>query len=308
MKRCFLYSAFLLSVLLGALPLQAQNNQGPDQVELRSGEVISGTIVEYRPDDFVKLALSDGSVKTYLIEAVRQIRQGADLSSAEEVLPSQDGSVLELAEKRNDQTSNEGEAVLEAEPTPKADSWANATYEFRERGLFHATSFAFSFGKRATADEPVFNPFGPNFESEKTAIGFNIQHITGFQFNRMVGVGLGMSYDAYDLEEGEAIFTIFSHYRGYLSKTIVSPYLGLSAGYGFAFRNEEQGITEAEGGWMVHPEVGVRLGASNKTNFTISAGYRLQKAYYTQELPFNGDIQYRDLIYRRFLFSLGLLF
>ena len=141
-----------------------------------------------------------------------------------------------------------------------------------------------------------------------SAIGFNVQHITGYQFNRMVGVGLGASYDAYDLEDGESMVTVFGHYRAYLSKRIVAPFAAISAGYGFALKNEEQGVKETDGGLMFHPEIGLRLGATDAANFTISLGYRIQDAYYVQERPFNGNIEYRDVRYQRFLFTLGLLF
>lgn len=182
-------------------------------------------------------------------------------------------------------------------------------YEFQEEGWFNTTSFAFSFGKRERDNDAIF--FDPDFQEvtvTQSAIGFNIQHIMGYQFNRLVGAGLGVSYDAYDLEDGESILSVFGHYRGYLSRSIVAPYLGLNAGYGFALTNKNQGVVTAEGGWMIHPEVGLRLGATEKSNFTIGLGYRLQDAYYVQERPFNGNIEYRNVTYQRFLFSLGLLF
>jgi len=182
------------------------------------------------------------------------------------------------------------------------------SYQFKETGRFTAVNFGFSFGKR-DRDEFIFDPFSPvPPPTQQNAIGFNIQTIVGHQFSHKFGLGGGVSYDGYNLEDGEAILTFLAHARGYLNKKTISPFWGLSAGYGLALKNSTQGVNEAKGGPMFHPELGLRLGASKKTNFTFSLGYRFQKAEYIQEFPFNGDIEYRDINSRRFLFSVGLLF
>lgn len=255
-------------------------------IELRDGTEHEGVVVAYERGGNIKLRMESGTTLTFAEKEVQ-------------------GVTYELPEAETEKMER---VVQRAALEPIMATKEKPVYEFRETGWFNNTSFAFSFGRRER-EEVIF--FSPSFEEETvemSAIGFNVQHITGYQFNRMVGVGLGASYDAYDLEDGESMVTVFGHYRAYLSKRIVAPFAAISAGYGFALRNEEQGVKETDGGLMFHPEIGLRLGATDAANFTVSLGYRIQDAYYVQERPFNGNIEYRDVRYQRFLFTLGLLF
>lgn len=263
----------------------AEETKVVSNVTLNDGTVYEGYIKSYSPDGEMRVKLKSGTIAVLMDTEIKEITYNMPRPKrGSEYLPEKPDTDKPAFERRK------------------------PTYDFREEGWFNTTSFAFSFGKRERAEQFFFTPGFEERTITQSAIGFNIQHIMGYQFKRMVGVGLGMSYDAYDLEDGESILSVFGHYRGYLSKSIVAPYLGLNAGYGFALANKSQGVTTAEGGWMIHPEVGLRLGANEKSNFTIGLGYRLQDAYYVQERPFNGNIEYRNVTYQRFLFSLGLLF
>jgi hypothetical protein len=263
----------------------AEEQKVVSTVTLNDGTVYEGAIKSYSPEGEMRIGLTSRRTVIVMDTEVKEITydiSGAQLNS---------------------------EYLSEQKPSDKpAFERRKPVYEFQEEGWFHTTSFAFSFGRRERDELFFFNPGFEDATVNQAVVGFNVQQIMGYQFSRMVGVGLGVSYDAYDLEDGESILSVFGHYRGYLTKSIVAPYLGLNAGYGFALANKSQGVTTAEGGWMIHPEVGLRLGATEKSNFTISLGYRLQGAYYVQERPFNGNIEYRDVTYQRFLFSLGLLF
>lgn len=259
-------------------------------VELKDGSRYEGEIVGYDTNSGLQLEMKNGTTLTFSDSEVERVFYDLP-KNLERTLASQD-EVEEVMKKGEDPPA----------PRPKP------VYEFREEGVFNTTSFSFSFGSREQSNQ-IIDPFFPEPRSTtRSTIGFNIQHITGYQFSRMLGLGIGASYDAYDLEDGESIFSLFAHYRGYLTQKNIAPFIALSGGYGFALRNEDQGVTEAEGGWMLHPEIGLRLGAAPRANFTFSLGYRMQEAYYVQEFQFSGNIEYRDLVYRRMLFSLGLVF
>lgn len=255
-------------------------------VQLKDGTEHDGVITAYQEGETVQLTMENGSSVTFLESEIEGITY---------TLP-------EEKKSRRDRISEERAPVMPTRPKTKP------VYEFQETGWFHNTSFAFSFGRREREDVLIFSPGFEERTVEMSAIGFNVQHIAGYHFSRKVGLGLGASYDAYDLEDGESILTLFGHYRGYLSRSIVAPFFSMNVGYGFALKNNEQGVKETEGGLMLHPEIGVRLGATDKANFTLGIGYRIQDAYYVQERPFNGNIEYRDVRYQRLLFSLGLLF
>lgn len=266
------------------LPL-AQRKKVTSQVTLGDGTIREGTIIDYSDQGVVSLRMKSGTLLMVDATEIQEITYD---------MPRPKRGSEYLGEDR----------TLDRPAFTKEP----AVYEFRENGWFNMTSFAFSFGKRERDQSPFFGPDLTGGQVSQSAVGFNVQHVTGYQFSRMLGLGAGVSYDAYDLEDGESILTVFAHYRGYLTKTIVAPYIGINGGYGFALKNKKQGVITAEGGWMLHPELGVRLGATDKANFTLALGYRLQDAYYVQERPFNGNIEYRNITYQRFLFSLGLLF
>lgn len=185
---------------------------------------------------------------------------------------------------------------------------AERVYAFREHGFFHHSSFSFLFGTREDDDTYYFDEFGNYTYSNAPSTGFTVQHITGYQFSRLVGAGLGVSYDSYNVETAESILSVFGHYRGYLTRRIFAPFVGISAGYGFVLQNKLTGIIEGSGGVMLNPELGLRLGAYDKANLTVALGYRFQSADYTREVPWVNVVEYRDITYRRFMLNVGLLF
>lgn len=197
--------------------------------------------------------------------------------------------------------------LLGQEPVSDAVVQANEP-AFRERGLFHHTSFSFLFG--AGEDDPFgrYDEFGFYYESYGPNTGFNIQHVTGYQFHQMVNVGLGASYDVYNLDTGEQTLSLLGHYRGYLTKRGFAPFWGINAGYGFVLSNEVSGIVDGTGGLVLNPELGLHLGGQDDTSLTISLGYRVQTANYTREVPQVNIIEYRTVTYRRLMLSFGLLF
>ncbi len=267
--------------LFFASSLMGQESEIYDVLILQNGDRVTGTILEMKNSEYIKFKDNEtGLITQYKTADVSKIMQ-------------MDGS---------DSFLNKGNKPVKKEQK-------KLPYEFKEEGRFTAINFGFSFGEREQTFVQI-NPIvgTPIQNQQETAIGFNVQVAVGQQFKRTFGAALGLSYDAYNLEDGEALITPLLHFRGYLTAKNVAPFWTFSTGYGFALKNESQGISEAKGGLMFHPELGLRLGAAEKTNFTLSIGYRFQNAEYVQEFPFNGDIQYRDVNYRRFLFSVGLLF
>ena len=280
----FKFRISLLTICISlflAFPVIAQEGEMYDLLTLHNGKQLTGTILEIKESEYIKFKDADsGLIRTYEMKEVSKIQQmtGADL-------------------------------FLEEDKKASTKKRLKPAYAFSEEGRFTAINFGFTFGKREPSfvqEDPFFPGSGNN--QEETAIGFNVQVAIGKQFSRKIGAALGASYDAYNLEDGESIITPLLHFRGYLTAKNVAPFWAFSTGYGFALNNDSQGISNAKGGLMFHPEFGLRLGASDKTNFALSLGYRFQKAEYIQEFPFNGDIQYRNINYRRFLFSVGLLF
>ena len=175
---------------------------------------------------------------------------------------------------------------------PKIKTIRTREYHFRERGIYNETYVNLMQG---------FNTWGD------WVGGLGIHHVVGYQFNRWIGAGLGAGFDGYFLGFGENVIPVYAEARGYFMQKNTTPFYSMALGYGFAGKNDERGITEGSGGIMVNPNIGYRFGASAGANFTLSMGYKLQKASFTQ-LRGGGSTFKRDYTYSRLNLKLGLLF
>lgn len=169
-------------------------------------------------------------------------------------------------------------------------------YQFKERGWYNVTYGGFMGGR---------SDWDGDFE-----LGLCLDNVTGYQFNRMLGLGLGVGVHTYYPESGETVFPVYAEARGYFLPQRVSPYYALALGYGFAFRNENQDIQQARGGYLVHPAVGLRFGGA-QSHFIMDAGVRIQRA--TWERSIFGwwgpeSIQTQKMTYARVVMRFGILF
>lgn len=169
-------------------------------------------------------------------------------------------------------------------------------YRFEEKGWYYLAYGGLMGGNSAWSSE--------------LEMGLGLDLIAGYQLNRMLGVGLGVGLHNYHLEAGEAVYPIYAEARGYLLASNVSPYYVLSAGYGFAFRNENENIERAEGGLLIHPALGLRFGGED-AHFIMDMGVRVQRA--TWERRLNGwwggeETRTQRMTYARFVLRLGVLF
>lgn len=169
-------------------------------------------------------------------------------------------------------------------------------YAFRERGPYYEVSLS-TFTSDTEIDEP-----------DQTAVG--VHFVTGKQWNRSFGTGIGIGLDGYDsFGSGTTLLPLYIQARGYFQKKWQSPFYSLNGGYAFAVGGDTEAYQiEAEGGWMIHPAVGWRFGASARSNFTIDLGVKYQKAYIERISNFNGDLEIRDILYRRLTLRFGLVF
>ncbi len=180
---------------------------------------------------------------------------------------------------------------IEQIATNKKKGKKDRIYQFKERGIFNSTDFYFTTGR--TAWDEVY-------------VGPSLQNVTGFQFNRLAGVGLGLGVNAISPGEGEVIVPLFLEARGYLYERRVTPMYRFDLGYGFATKNENANIVDAKGGIMVHPSFGFRFGARSTSNVTLDFGYFFQKATFIRE-RWNETLT-REMKYKRYTVRVGLLF
>lgn len=179
---------------------------------------------------------------------------------------------------------------------PKAEK----IYSFKERGIYNASYFNLSFGKSSYL-----------YGSNASHLGVAFENITGFQFNRLIGAGLGIGLDNFYATENDAnVLSIFGEARGYLSRQNRSPYYSFSSGVGFPLVNKKDNVnlnlTGHRGGLMVHPAIGLRFGGSSKINFFADIGAKYQRIYYNQ-INNRSENHYR-ITYLRWILRGGIVF
>ena len=180
------------------------------------------------------------------------------------------------------------EALDWQKPTPKKG------YAFKEQGLYNALYFS------------TMNSGGPD---SRLKMGIGLHHSAGYQFNRLLGLGLGLGIDTYGLSDGQSIYPLFAEARGYLLRKAVTPYYSVSAGYGFAFKNRDANVIEAEGGPLFRGIIGLRLGGEVRTNVLLGLGYQYQEASFTRSLFGGGGVwEVQELTFHRIVMRVGLIF
>jgi hypothetical protein len=170
-------------------------------------------------------------------------------------------------------------------------SRAERPYSFKERGMYDALSFNINLGRSSY--------------SANQGIGF--QNVVGYQFSRLVGTGIGVSYDSYYIANGQSdVISVFGEYRGYLNKRNTTEYITFAAGYGHPKSNKNEILTNRKGSFMVQPTIGLRFGASNRYNFFADLGFRWQQVRF-EEINTWRENRY-TVMYRRWILRGGILF
>lgn len=139
---------------------------------------------------------------------------------------------------------------------------AARTYDFRERAWYHSSRAAVLFGDQES--------------------GYSLQHSSGFRFNRLLSVGLGVGVENFAPGYTDpVIMPIFVEARSYLTKQRIAPFVAMGGGYStivhqqrpFDFWGGENNIQDWDGGWMVQGQIGYRIG----NHFITYIGIHLQR-------------------------------
>lgn len=165
-------------------------------------------------------------------------------------------------------------------------------YQIKDTGYFHSISFGFLPGRNAQ--------FG-NF-----AFGGSLHYTFGYQYKRILGVGIGVGTDAYIYNNIQNIFPVYLEARGYFSDKPFSPYYRVDVGYGFTTVGNSWNIIDASGGLYVHPKIGFRFPSRSNAAFVMELGYSHQGAKYTYD---DWQGRYEDsMAFRRVSLLFGILF
>lgn len=337
----------LLLLLFSGSTLYSQGQDSLDVIYLKNGMIMEGLVTNLKEDRSLKLALPGGVKMGIRLEDVDSITWANELSASQmmdtqqaiemsriqlqmekgklsipliETVYLNDGQVIvgriESYRKGDrlkmyDQSGKEFiledadiRRIVQEVDRPTLKRYLRQrrrmlrpfNYAFPEKGIYYEVSLS-TFTSDTEIDEP-----------DRTAVGLHFA--VGKQWNRYLGTGVGIGFDGYDsFGSGTTLLPLYVQAKGYLQKKWQSPFYSLNAGYAFALGGDTEAFQiEAEGGWMIHPAVGWRFGASARSNFTLDLGVKYQDAYIERISNFNGDLEIRDILYRRLTLRFGLVF
>lgn len=205
------------------------------------------------------------------------------------------GSMLQAQEQHATITFKDGSRMIGELHKLDSDSvWINSgIHGLRSYHTNHVASLVFS--KVDGFDKPEFRRQNYQIAMEaslminRDRLSPSIQIIALKQVHKLIYAGIGTGVNVFDYDREEISYPIFLSGKLYLRDKVLSPFLQMNLGYAFAQANEDFGITNAEGGLMYNPRVGVEFG-SKYLSANIFAGMKFQKLAY-DFIVWNGEIR-----------------
>ena len=329
---------FLLSCVVS---LTAQNSN-LDVVYLKDGKRVKGIIQNYVPNRYVEIIV-DGELLQFKAKEVKRIINNKNLATTNQNLlsdveePISYPSYSSTNETIDEVHLNNGELVrgkitdiergeyVEIEVDGKT-----LRYEQEDiRRILHSVSLQAETPAAVKiiekAPKVIIDPatlivkgiynttylsfsYGQNQQGE-FSIGPGVHTVFGKQWNAKAGLGLGVGIDNYRASRGETLYPLYADYRLYPFKKNRGYYFNMSAGYGFAFKNESRGIVKANGGLYSAPCIGYRSASKDGVSMNMELGFKYQHAYFEEvSARTDNDIELRTNNYQRLTFRLGLMF
>jgi len=175
---------------------------------------------------------------------------------------------------------------------------------------FDLNEYEFKFTTRKPPKPYVF-PNGKRYHRVSLGVlpgqpgdGGYINYTYHHQRSRLVGYGGGMAFENYGDTDGYDFLVPNVVFYSYLTEKNVSPFLRLTAGYGFAIKNESKFQIAANGGINAGAALGLRL-STNRIMIDFAIGAKYQKGNYEFEyIDFNRVV---DANFKRIDFSVGFM-
>ncbi|MEL6392844.1 MAG: hypothetical protein AAFR97_08810, partial [Bacteroidota bacterium] len=185
----------------------------------------------------------------------------------------------------------------ETSPTPKHSLSASQG----TKG-FVRMSMGFNFGRNPEPE--FFDSFFPN-NRYSTGYQFGVQY--GREIGESVQLMAGLHYASYRYERGERTFgpSLTARWRFNSSLQKIGLFAQAETAYEWPIGNNRQGITDREGGFAIHPSVGLVFSQAGDvlSRLSIDVGYRfLKTAYRVNQF---GTDEFRSPEYRRLVMRIS---
>lgn len=138
--------------------------------------------------------------------------------------------------------------------------------------------------------------------------GVGLYYALGYRYNDFLSVGLGTGIETYSYGLRELFVPIHFDYMAFLKKSKVSPFVRLQAGYGF-LASADENVIEKNGGLNFCTGFGIKYPGYDSLDYLFDINFKYQKAYFVYHTnTWSDQISYRDIIFRRISFRIGILF
>jgi len=208
---------------------------------------------------------------------------------------------------------------------PQDNQEINFRYDRKKKGYYNTTQISLLMGNRQVmvpyyySSYPVLGSYYASYFSRtESQLIPSVTMTNGYMFNKHWAAGLGVGFEIFERN----LFPVFADIRYTLWDNQISPFFAIKTGYAIgslkkkhydnlALDFEPYYFTNVDfrnyGGFMLHPEIGVKFPLSKNADLLITVAYRFQKTKSVVKQAHNGfvldtwasmqsvsDVYYRD--------------
>lgn len=171
----------------------------------------------------------------------------------------------------------------------------------KNSGYFNITAMGVLPGSNYYYDYYYGNP------QSGTSVGFTIQTIHGYRFNKHLLAGAGLAIDIIQYPMGQ----LFADGRYEILDRKTTPFVFIDCGYGIPLSKGHQDANSEvtySGGITAGGGAGMRINFRNEGAFILEAGYKMEKASENIKYETWGTDQTNNYTYSRLAIRVGLAF
>ena len=242
-KQTFLLPFIIFLVLISGSAF-SQSNIIQDVVYLKNGSIIRGKIIEFIPQQHVKIETIGKNVFVYKMEEVEKITE-------EEYVP-------DLTYAPYFQNSTGG--MRGRRFNTRREKRRARPFIFKDPGLTNITTFGLTFSG-GWSIPPILT---------------SVENVTGYTFSPILTAGIGVGINNYDTRY--PVVPIFAHIRGdFRKEKKATPFYYVSAGKGFNWLTDNSFFLANKPGVHLQGGIGYRFYSRSKYSTAIDFGYHAQQ-------------------------------
>ncbi len=285
----------LLIITIFAFETSTAQNTVEDVLYLKNGSILRGRIIEFIPEQHVKIQILGGSIFNYPSTEVLKITK-------ESVFRDPSAPINEITEQ-NKYYSNEHYDRYHSSNYSTVKKKSEIVY--KDSGSIYSVDFGFLPGTH------------PQWGG--VSVGATLQFNYGYYLNKKNILGAGISIDGYPYASVVGLYTDYKHMLKERSKT--QKFLYTNLGYGSTHLNVDdevntwgEGSYNYKGGLLAGAGFGLKLNTTSSTSLWLTVGVRSQSISFDRfstswSNPNSGlIIEHFNLNYLRTQFRIGFVF